>query len=51
MREAAPEAEGNAGDETNGQQPKGAAFVFNIHYSKNLDIGSFPQPAARRDEA
>ena len=38
-REAAPGAEGNAGDETNRQQPKGAAFVFNIHYSKN-----FPAP-------
>ena len=33
---AAPGAEGNEGDETNRQQPKGAAFVFNIHYSKNF---------------
>ena len=28
-REAVPGAEGNEGDETNRQQPKGAAFVFN----------------------
>ena len=36
---AAPGAEGNEGDETNRQQPKGAAFAFNLHYSKN-----FPSP-------
>ena len=36
---AAPGAEGNAGDEINRQQPKGAAFVFNIHCNKN-----FPAP-------
>ena len=33
---AAPGVEGNEGDETNMQQPRGAAFVFNIHYSKNF---------------
>ena len=36
---AAPGAEGTEGDETNRQQPKGAAFAFNLHYSKN-----FPSP-------
>ena len=33
---AAPGDERNEGDETNRQQPKGAAFVFNVHYSKNF---------------
>ena len=36
---AAPGAEGTEGDETNRQQPKGAAFAINLHYSKN-----FPSP-------
>ena len=36
---AAPGAEGTEGDETNRQQPKGATFAFNLHYSKN-----FPSP-------
>ena len=36
---AAPGAEGTEGDKTNRQQPKGAAFAFNLHYSKN-----FPAP-------
>ena len=35
----APRAEGTEGDETNRQQPKGAAFAFNLHCSKN-----FPSP-------
>ena len=33
---AAPGAKGNEGDEMNRQQPKGAAFVFNVHYNKNF---------------
>ena len=32
---AAPGAEGNKGEETNRQQPKGAAFAFNLLYSNN----------------
>src|SRR3954465_11580101 len=39
-REAAPGAEGIEGDETKRQQPKGAAFVFNIHYSKTFQLPS-----------
>ena len=40
-REATPGVEGNAGDKTNRQQPKGAAFVFNVHYSKTLHPSDF----------
>ena len=36
----ASRAEGTEGDETNRQQPRGAAFVFNIHYSKTFQLPS-----------
>ena len=35
---AAPGTEGNEGDKTNRQQPKGVAFVFNVHYSKTFQL-------------
>ena len=37
---AAPGAEGTEGDETNRQQPKGAEFAFNLHYSETFHLPS-----------